>query len=165
MFPKTNFNLDDNQNLLNSTWESHFSHFYSTCWNVCHRIFLLASQSNFTCCLWTPSSRWPDGRVISCELHTQVLTLKVMSPELGIEPLSLDTDLTVSQLREVTGGWKPARIATEGHSEVLNNSYIIIMELLHGEVSGCSVLKVPRGFDLGATSDMLKWCYREHLLQ
>lgn len=61
---------------------------------------------------------------MSCELYTQVLTLKVTSPELGIERLSLDTDLTVSQLREVTGGRRPARIATEGRCEVSHNDYI-----------------------------------------
>lgn len=95
---------------------------------------------------------------MSCELHTQFQTLKVTSPELGIGPLSSDTDLAILQLREITGRWKPGRIATDGHSEVL-------FLFLYGEVSGCSVLMVLREFDPGATPDMLTWCFREYMLR
>lgn len=58
---------------------------------------------------------------MSCELHAQVLTLKVTSQEFCIEQMSLDTDLTVWQLH---GCVKPARIVTEGRSEVSYNGYI-----------------------------------------
>lgn len=103
----------------------HFSHFHSACWKCLSlNLFLLVSPSHFTRCPWTLSASWQDGGVMSCELHAQVLTLKVTSPELGIEWLSLDTDLTVWQLREVTDGWKPSRIATEGRSEISYNCYI-----------------------------------------
>lgn len=141
---------------------SHFQNITAVAMSLSQKLYL------FTSCVTSPTAHELLPPVTRKESHVNfmvVLTLThLTSPERGIEWLSLDTDLTVSQLKEVTSGWKLTRIVTEGHSEVSPNDSISGGNTCTENCQAAAFSTLLRGSNRGVTPHMLKWCFWEYLL-